>query len=368
MTKEQGTVSNETRSAFFIGGATSKTVGFGALDRTFRDRYGDGNVVLHSSVLFGDNPDPQRYSTMSRDLASQLQRGPVDIMVHSFGAGELVETVRHIEENDPAFFTRVPLDSLSATFVSPTLPRTLGEGLDIGRRYVSVGLQEGGALKGHTLPGPRRGLHGIVANTMMPPEGISAQELHDVTRETYPDLSHVVQGTSSDIVSLADSRDYRPILTSDERERVEIADRELVEGLRKSRREKAGAIYRRGVSVNPITMGRIRTGDWPEMGDTQMEAPNRPITKDSLGLQLDMWYRTLGRGEAYRGFVDLASRGMETQIVIPEYDILYSPAQAKRFGELPNTNLVIAEHATHGFPWQDQPDFWLKLVDHKRSR
>lgn len=348
-------------SGVFIGGATSKMKGLGGIDNVLKIRFGSANVTTYNSLLSPEWSDPNRFVDMGKDLRKKMEKGSLTVIAHSFGAAEVYAAMA----TDPEFFQDPKnLENLQLIFISPVLPKNLREGIGIGVRYGRIGVQEGGVFGGKTLPGKTRNLHGIASTGILPVEGVPFAAVQEQTRETSPEISHISRGTSNTIIEFTDQRDYRSVLNAEERIAINKNDTGYVEAMNGLREGKSNAIYRRGIATH-TTLSKINQNDWSEFGDTAMQGTHNKLTWKTVKMTGKLLKDTFAKGIVYDMTILLAEAGVRTKVVVPEFDTLITSKQAGELNKVKNIDVIIAAHTTHGFPWADQPELLLKLLDHQ---
>lgn len=350
-------------SAVFIGGATSTYKGLGGIDSVLKKRFGEKNASVYNSLLSPELSAPDRFIRMGEDLKAKMQQGPVTVIAHSFVA-ELYAAM----QTDPEFFQKQDnLKNLRLILISPALPENAREGVAMVGRYGRIALQEGNGLGGRTLPGKTRNLRGIVSTGVLPVAEADFADVKEHARQAAGEISHVTRSTTGTVVDFTTQRDYTPVLTEKEIETMSHADADYRDAITVGGRRKARALRRRGFAANK-TLFRVNKTDFTKLGETEMEGTHNRPSWGTAKLTGKLLKDTFVNGNVYNFIKALAGNGVKTTIVIPEFDTLMTPRKAQDLGNVDNIDVVIGAHATHGFPWADQPEWLLNLLDYQQQK
>lgn len=358
-------------SCVFFSGANSTYVGLGAVDGTLKKHFGKENVSVHNSVLFAEIPAENRYQVLSKDLKKKLEKGPVSVIAHSFGAAELAATISTLAVEDPEFFTQDKLDNLSITLISPAMPKNTREGLWALWRFSKIAVQEAAGtplMEGTTWPGKHRKLRGISATNIIPPEGVDFATVKEEAAKFSRHMSHSKFSPSIPIVDFDTPRNYKSVLSAEDTKTFQDASSEFAHNIEhRSTKAAKKAHVRYGRKMTKILPVLDKT-DFSSLGDTQMKATNHEWTRGAKRRRRKLFSQAFFTGDVYKQMINFAECGAKVQVVIPEYDLMTSAKQVRRLHMMDNVDVVIAKHTTHAFPWAQQPEWLLDLLNHQKIK
>ena len=343
---------NSKRFAFVIPGASSSTPGMSFLQEGFKKRYGQDNAHVYNSALFNFEPvAADRYTGMKKELEGRLHAGDsVDVFLLSLGAGESFQVLDAIESLGEY------KDKLHFYYISPTAPKTFPEAAKYIAKYSRVATQEATTIG----PGKGRILRGIMSFATVPPEDFTEnRELYTTgIRNIAKRFSQAGEVAATDEIPFSTDPDVNflaneTIFDQHEREAINTLDNALKSAVTDGdSRQVRRLLMRRARLTNP-KMGKIYNGSYAEdMGFERLDKPEVKSTREGRKAKRKLLADTFWRAEVNDKLDGMAESGFDMTVVVPEYDTLFSVAEAKQLAQdRPNVHVKLAALTTHGFPW-----------------
>jgi hypothetical protein len=352
---------------FFISAARGTYDGLRTINRTLGDKFGEENVHMYNSALFGEHVSPHRFKKMGAQMKAKIEAGPTTILAHSFGAAETMAAFEEIEKEDPDFFKKKEhLENLTLTLISPAgFIENWRQGLKYVAKYAQLGAQEVGML-GRTFPGRTSVLQGISSVASIP-SGI-AERSHMVAgiRSVSADISNA-DGTAR-VVEHNPDRDYLPYVNEADLETINQLDARIAEAseaeelTRKERRTVRKALRQRGRLTSKVVMGTLMNSYSDEAGDPVIESEKFGKSKEASQARRKLIIDTFVKGKVLSKMTELQDAGVNINIVVPEHDTMMTVDDARNFLQGREDRLAVTSLSTHMVPWAAQPNILVELV------
>lgn len=359
---------DKTPNVVFISAARGTYDGLRSIKGTLDSEFGTDTVTVYNSVLFGDNPSPDRFQKMGAELKTKIENGPTTILAHSFAAAETMEAFKEIEKEDPDFFKKKEnLDNLQLILISPAgFFKNWRQGIKYGLKYVKLGVQEAGMAMGRTVPGKTSILHGIVSTSVIPHERIARDDLVQRVRKISGKLSQA-DGSVPEIDAVPD-RNYRKRLLPEEVTALQNIDDVFEEATdadtltRRQRRAARKALKQRARITSKVVVESFDNRYADQDGDPEIQHEVYDKDKIASRNRTRLMWDTFIKGHVLGRMTEWQNAGMRINFVIPEQDTMMSLDDARNFLQGNDDRLAVTPVSTHMAPWAPQPRILVELV------
>lgn len=327
----------------FIPGGLATHEGVASIDQMLKQRYGKENVLVPNSVFSFERPNPQRFTQMAKELSKAMKEGKsVDVYTHSGGGVELVRVIKEWQRIAPKFFEQETIDNLKIVLISPA-------GFFKGISGAADFLKRLGKFAYFDFISKKNVFRGLTSLLLVPPKDINSEELYGQLRKALPEIS--LYQTGLETINPPHGIDYQPYLTKEEATQLKALDEKINQLLETgSLKELKKYLGQRGKMLARVQLKAFAGEYFDQTGYQELPKIGVAETAKLYGqalLGMPSLFKDVLLGKTLETVQFLSKKGVKTEFLVPEYDIILPFRNVREFfGEKPLNATLLAGY-TH---------------------